>query len=281
MLLLGTPACRLYASAVVGTNRAPPRALRVAGVGRGVGCRGYAGRHGGLQPGAAFRRDTARRAHAPDESRRGRRPTAPAHAGVAARRARGRSHGRVGLGVGHPLGSARHGQDHARAGDRPLVGPQVRRALGRLGRGARRAPGDGGGAGQPRPLRTLHGPLPRRDPPLHEGPAGRTAAGRRERVGHPRRGHHREPLVLRHLPAPLTFAPAHARAPHRRRPRRPGRPRGGRPARPRRSGRPRARGARRDHPARLGRRPACAHRARGGVGRRLAGRGCRRRRRRA
>ena len=32
--------------------------------GRGVGCRGYAGRHGGLQPGAAFRRDPARRAHA-------------------------------------------------------------------------------------------------------------------------------------------------------------------------------------------------------------------------
>ena len=61
---------------------------------------------------------------------------------------------RVRLGVGHPLGAARHGQDDPRAGDRPLVGSQVRRALRRHRRRARRARGDGGGADQPRPLRT-------------------------------------------------------------------------------------------------------------------------------
>ncbi len=200
-------------------------------------------------------------------------PAPPAHAGVAARRPRRRSNGRVRLGVGHPLGAARHGQDHPRAGDRPVVGSQVRRALRRLRRRARRPPGDGGGAGQPRPLRTLHRPLPRRDPPLHEGPAGRAAARRRERLGHPRRGHHREPLVLRHLPAALAVAPAHARAPHRRRPRHAGRSRGGRSARAGGCRRARARRAGGDRPARLRRRQARAHGARGGIRCRGAGRG--------
>ena len=70
---------------------------------------------------------------------------------------------------------------------------------------------------EPRPLRRLDGAVPRRDPPLHQGPAGRAAARRRERLGHPGRGDDREPVVLGHLAAAVALAAAHARAAHRRR----------------------------------------------------------------
>ena len=59
------------------------------------------------------------------------------------------------------------------------------------------------GLGRPRAraVRPAYRALPRRDPPLHQGPAGRPAARRREPPGHPRRGDDREPVLQHHLPA--------------------------------------------------------------------------------
>ena len=45
-----------------------------------------------------------------------------------------------------------------------------------------------------------HDPVPRRDPPVHQVPAGRAAAVGRDRAARPHRRHHREP-VLRGQPA--------------------------------------------------------------------------------
>ena len=65
------------------------------------------------------------------------------------------------------------------------------------------------------------GPLPRRDPPLQQGPAGRAAAGGRGGAADPDRGDHREPLLRGQLGAALALpglraAPARARAGARR-----------------------------------------------------------------
>ena len=49
------------------------------------------------------------------------------------------------------------------------------------------------------------GPLPRRDPPLQQGPAGRAAAGGRGRAADPDRRDHREPLLRGQLGADLAL----------------------------------------------------------------------------
>ena len=206
--------------------------------------------------------------------------------GSPARRPGERQDGGARQRLDHPLGSARHRQDDAGPGDRAQLRPPLRRALRRLRRRARRAPGHGRGDVDPRPVRHLHGAVPRRDPPLHQGPAGCAAARRRERLGHPRGRHDREPVVLRHLAAAVPLAPAHARDAQRRRPRHPRRPGRVRSARARRQVHARRRGALRHHPAGVRRRQARTDGARGGIGlgRIDAGRPCgdpvRRRRRR-
>ena len=72
----------------------------------------------------------------------------------------------------------------------------VERRAGGPGRGAR---GAGAGGSSPRHRRwgrwDPDGVLPRRDPPLQQGPAGRAAAGGRGRSGHADRRDHREPRV--------------------------------------------------------------------------------------
>ena len=55
--------------------------------------------------------------------------------------------------------------------------------------------GDRAGAGAAALLGPADDPLPRRDPPLQQGPAGRAAAGGRGRAPDPDRGDHREPLL--------------------------------------------------------------------------------------
>ena len=73
----------------------------------------------------------------------------------------------------------------------------------------------------------LHGtrtaPLPRRDPPLQQGPAGRAAAPRRGRHGHPDRRDDGEPLLRGQRRPPVADARLASRAADRRRGRR-GRP---------------------------------------------------------
>ncbi len=112
--------------------------------------------------------------------------------------------------------------------------------------------GLGGRQGRPRrhrhrPARARHDRPPdravrRRGPPLQQGPAGRPAARRGEPLGHLHRRHHREPVLLRHLPAAVALAAAHAGVADRRRhPRGPG-ARGRRRARPRRARHARPRG---------------------------------------
>ena len=223
--------------------------------------------------------DPSRSADATDLARRGRRAVPSASTGVAARAAgpTGRVDG--GRGIRDPVGTARNRQDHSRPGDRPVVGATVRGTLGRHRRSARRARGDAGGADPARSVRTVHDPLPRRDPPLHQGAAGCAPSGRRERLGRADRGDDRESLVLGDLAAALAIAPAHPAAADGRRPRDAARPRGRRPARTGRKRDGAARGARRPRPARLGRRASRADGTGGGGIPRGAGRGRRRGRR--
>ena len=75
--------------------------------------------------------------------------------------------------------------------------------------GARRAAGG---------VRQGDRPLPRRDPPLQQGPAGLAAARRGEPLGDPDRRDHREPVLLGDLPAAVPLAAAHPGTAHRRRP---------------------------------------------------------------
>ena len=62
---------------------------------------------------------------------------------------------------------------------------------------------DRAGAGAAAGQRAADDPLPRRDPPLQQGPAGRAAAGGRGRAADPDRGDHREPLLRGQLGAAL------------------------------------------------------------------------------
>ena len=89
---------------------------------------------------------------------------------------------------------ARVGQDDARADRRAGRGRRLRGALrrprpaGPRSAPCSRAPGSGAGAAR-------DGLLPRRDPPLQQGPAGRAAARRRGGPRHADRRHDREPLL--------------------------------------------------------------------------------------
>ena len=57
-----------------------------------------------------------------------------------------------------------------------------------------------------RPAPPRDGAVPRRDPPLHQGPAGRAAARRGEPLGRARRRDDGEPVVLRRLAAAVPLA---------------------------------------------------------------------------
>ena len=74
---------------------------------------------------------------------------------------------------------------------------------------------------RPRSGSNLHGtrsdPLPRRDPSLQQGPAGRAPAARRGRHGHAHRRDDREPLLRGQLGAPVADARLAARGTDRRR----------------------------------------------------------------
>ena len=93
-----------------------------------------------------------------------------------------------------PVRPARHRQDDARAARGRARRRRLRGALGRQ-RGPRR--GARGDRARPpaAPDRPPDDLLPRRDPPLQQGPAGRAAARGRGRAGDADRRHHREPVL--------------------------------------------------------------------------------------
>ena len=149
-----------------------------------------------------------------------------------------------------PLRPAGQRQDDAGADRRGLDRRRVRGAVGGLGDGEGRARGAGAGAGAARHDRAAHDPLPRRDPPLQQGAAGRAAARRRVGARDADRRDDREPVLRGQLRAHLPHAGVRARAADA------GGDGGRRPARPcggRRRGVRRGRGADR---APLGRRRA-------------------------
>ena len=95
--------------------------------------------------------------------------------------------------------------------------PGLRTALRGVGLGQGRAGDHRAGPGPARRAGPAHDPLPRRDPPLQQGAAGRAAAERRGRAPHAHRRHHREP-VLRGQPAaaqPVDPLPAGTARPRR------------------------------------------------------------------
>ena len=118
-----------------------------------------------------------------------------------------------------PLRAAGQREDDARPGDRQYDRVGIRGALGRVGDGL---PGARGDPARPRPARRQRradDPLPRRDPPLQQGAAGRAAAGGRGGLDHADRRHHREPLLRGQLGAPVALAGVRARAAFARGPR--------------------------------------------------------------
>ncbi len=132
--------------------------------------------------------------------------------------------------VAAAVGAAGHRQDDDRIDPEPADGPALRRGECGLRRREGGARGDRRCPGHPGRLRPRDRPLRRRGAPLQQGPAGRAAAGRREPLGDPGRGNHREPFVQRDLAAAVAEPAAPARVAHRRR-----HPRGGRPGRLRRA----------------------------------------------
>ena len=111
------------------------------------------------------------------------------------------------------------------------TGGPVRRAV-RDHRGrAGRARGDGRRPRRPRAAPPGHRAVPGRDPPLHQGPAGRAAARRGEPLGGADRRDHGEPVVLGGLAAAVPVPGADPAPAGRRRGARADRARGGRPAR--------------------------------------------------
>ncbi len=110
-----------------------------------------------------------------------------------------------------PPRAAGHRQDDARADRRRGLGRRVRggeRGRGGARRGARR---DRARARAAAEIGRSDDLLPRRDPPLQQGPAGRAAAGRRGRPGDADRRHHREPVLRGQLGAAVAHAGVRAR----------------------------------------------------------------------
>ena len=162
---------------------------------------------------ATARAPAARRADASADARRVRRPGAPRRR---ARSAPPEHRPRPPL-LAPAVGSARDRQDEPRAaargrGRRPFHDACRRscRASSRSGRHRR-------GAGTADPARHPDDPVPRRDPPLQQGPAGRAAAARRGRHGHAHRRDDREPVLRGELGAAVADARLAARGPDRRR----------------------------------------------------------------
>ena len=161
--------------------------------------------------GAAARR-AARRADAPAHARRLRRAGAPARARLgAADRDRVRA-----AALDGPVRPAGHRQDDARAHDRRARRRRVRGALRRQRGPPRGARGDRTGEGAPS-LRPADDLLPRRDPPLQQGAAGRAAARRRGGTRDARRRHDREPVLRGQLGAAQPRAGVRAARAERRR----------------------------------------------------------------
>ena len=150
---------------------------------------------------AEAERSAAGGADAPADARGVRRPAAPARAVIGAadrdpvRRAA----------LDDPVRAAGHGQDDAGADAGGVRRRRVRGAVRGPGRPRRGARGDGAGARAP-PGRPAHDLLPRRDPPLQQGPAGRAAARRRGRARGAGGGDDREPVLRGQLGADLAHA---------------------------------------------------------------------------
>ena len=102
-----------------------------------------------------------------------------------------------------PLRAARGGEDDAGADRRGGGRRGLRGGVGGQRRQSRDPRGDRAGAGAAAGQRAADDPLPRRDPPLQQGPAGRAAAGGRGRAPDPDRGDDREPLLRGQLGAAL------------------------------------------------------------------------------
>ena len=139
------------------------------------------------------------------------RSTSWARARRCARRSRGASAQR------DPLRAAGGGEDDAGADRRGGRRGRLRGGVGGQRRQGRDQGGDRAGARAAPGQRAADGPLPRRDPPLQQGPAGRPAAGGRGGAADADRGDHREPLLRGQLGAALALpdlraAPAGARA---------------------------------------------------------------------
>ena len=133
----------------------------------------------------------AGRAHASAHVRRVRRPAGSARAGHAA----ARGHRARPAAVHHPLGTARHRQDHPRADHRRYDARAFRRVQRRAGRHQGNPRGDGRRRTPAPRDRPAHDRVHRRDPPLQQGPAGRVSAPRRGRRHRPGRRDDRESLV--------------------------------------------------------------------------------------
>ena len=110
-----------------------------------------------------------------------------------------------------PLRPSRQREDDACADRRRLDRLGLRGAVGGLGHGEGRARGARAGAGAARHHRPAHDPLPRRDPPLQQGAAGRAPAGRGVRARDADRRDDREPVLRGQLRPHLPHAGVRAR----------------------------------------------------------------------
>ena len=129
--------------------------------------------------------------------------------------------------VADPLRAAGLRQDHTRPDRRAHDRRRVRGALGGLGDGRERAPGARTGARTARRERAADDPVPRRDPPLQQGAAGRVAARSRGRPPDADRRDDREPVLRGQLGAALARPDLRARGALARDPARGRPPRGG------------------------------------------------------